>query len=684
MKAKLLYVILVNLISLFACLAQERSYLLEQLKSSEFQKDSLDYLLAICESFDVSDFRKSDSLKLFSEKSLLLAELLGDEEKILKSKIHLANSYVISDTSYYYSTKREITRLYEKRKRYKDAANVHMNIAKSYAYHLDMDKIRRHCNEVLRLAQKENGDDNHQDLQALALYYIANSYLYSDYFELALEYALKMKDLSLEHRLVKRELMSYELLGKIYRALEGLVLGKNEHANEAEQYLNLYYSKAKEVGLQETIYGSAFELGKFYLDRKDYDKSAHYLKESLEQAVLASNTAYVFNNNSHLGAVYLAKEDPESAEGYINEVLSIAERYKFPAHKRAAHMLLVDFYLLKGNLRSAEIHADSVFFISNTLEGIENLLGAYRKLEKVEKATGNYKKALEYDKVADRLGDSIMNLNTLTSINTMKMKHDLDAKVREIDEVKREKELSESKNSAKIAWLSLALVMLSSFFIAFYYRVKNEKVLQERDQISLQQKFLRSQMNPHFIFNAIGSIQNYLFDQKDLSTALHYMSKFGDLMRQILENTREESIPIASEIRMLEDYLDLQLLRYNDMFTYRIKVDPSIDIDSELIPPLIAQPFVENAIEHGKIALIDNGFVEISFNKSNDQLKVEVSDNGRGKKSMLIENRNKSKKSLASTITKERLKNIAKVSKKKFDMKVDYTDQLTRVHILIP
>ncbi|MFT4567435.1 MAG: sensor histidine kinase YesM [Saprospiraceae bacterium] len=191
--------------------------------------------------------------------------------------------------------------------------------------------------------------------------------------------------------------------------------------------------------------------------------------------------------------------------------------------------------------------------------------------------------------------------------------------------------------------------------IAYLY-MNRRRLTIEQQKDKIEQKSLRSQMNPNFIFNAISSIHNYLYDKNDLKIALTYMSQFGELMRQILENSREEFMPISEEIETLRNYLELQQLRYSNSFGYEFIIDEDIDTHGLMVLPLIAQPFVENSIEHGMIYRIENGIVKIKFSNIKDKLEISIEDNGIGSRSIEVEAKNieQKKKSLRTIIIRER------------------------------
>jgi len=140
-------------------------------------------------------------------------------------------------------------------------------------------------------------------------------------------------------------------------------------------------------------------------------------------------------------------------------------------------------------------------------------------------------------------------------------------------------------------------------------------------------------------------------------------------MRQILEHSREESITVAEEVDMLTNYLQIQQLRFKDRFEYQIEIDPKIEQDEVKIPPLFAQPFVENAIEHGLREKEKDGMVTIRFGLEGNHVKLEVEDNGKGLEAV---SETSSHKSLATIISKERLEILGKKFHQKFILSVDH------------
>ena len=203
-------------------------------------------------------------------------------------------------------------------------------------------------------------------------------------------------------------------------------------------------------------------------------------------------------------------------------------------------------------------------------------------------------------------------------------------------------------------------------FIAEFSQDITEREIASEQINSLRQKVLRSQMNPHFIFNSLNAIQSYML-KKETVKAVNYLSSFAKLIRMILDSSRYDYITLSKEISILQHYLDLQQLRFGDKFTYKLDIDESLDIESLLIPVMLAQPFIENAIEHGLQHLDTKGTVRISFVREQENIVFNVIDNGIGRQaSMKIqENIEHKNHSLSTQIFKERLFTLNKFSGKK-------------------
>lgn len=216
-----------------------------------------------------------------------------------------------------------------------------------------------------------------------------------------------------------------------------------------------------------------------------------------------------------------------------------------------------------------------------------------------------------------------------------------------------------------VVGLMVSLVAFAGLFLVRYFDGLNKSIKLENQIIYLERSALQAQMNPHFIFNSLNSIQNYIAKNDQLK-AMDYLSGFAKLVRRILNASSEKIISIDEEISMLEGYLKLEKLRFKDKFDYKLSIPENLDIHNIGIPPLLIQPFVENAVIHGMKNLTEQGYILVKFIHQPPFLKVIIEDNGVG-----IDRNNKSgHKSKGMSITQKRLAHLNK-SKEELSIRID-------------
>ena len=190
------------------------------------------------------------------------------------------------------------------------------------------------------------------------------------------------------------------------------------------------------------------------------------------------------------------------------------------------------------------------------------------------------------------------------------------------------------KHFTGTVWFILLLILVtSSIFVAaalFFQRQRKMKEMVRHDLTLMEQKLFRLQMNPHFVFNALLAIQGFMY-QNQAREAARYLTSFAKLIRHTLYGSSEEYIPLNQEIEALTYYIELQQLRFNEYFSFKIETDPELIAESVCIPSLMIQPFIENAIEHGLQYRESKGMLDLRFKMSGNDLMVEVEDNGIGR-----------------------------------------------------
>ena len=199
---------------------------------------------------------------------------------------------------------------------------------------------------------------------------------------------------------------------------------------------------------------------------------------------------------------------------------------------------------------------------------------------------------------------------------------------------------------------SFEIICLSTLLLLEFFRRMRYSHSLETQLVKLEKSALQAQMNPHFIFNCLNSIQNYIATNEK-RRAMDYLTQFARLIRSTLDASASRTITLQQELDMLENYLQLEQMRFKDKFDYRIRCDEDLDLDDVEVPPLLIQPFAENAIIHGFKGMDRKGKLSIDFKEVDEELLVIIEDNGIGFKKKETSSNHKS---MAMSITNQRLK----------------------------
>lgn len=297
------------------------------------------------------------------------------------------------------------------------------------------------------------------------------------------------------------------------------------------------------------------------------------------------------------------------------------------------------------------------------------------------KDLNNYKKANE---TLFLLKNQIQQKAELQAKEEMHTMYQLEENKKSIKKLNQSVEITENqleKTESLLIITVLAILIIVAIFTILYYRQKNQKLLQQYEKIVLEQKLLRTQMEPHFIFNTLSTLQS-LIRLQEPKKAIDYLNRFSKLLRSNLELSRQDTISLEDEIEALHNYLSLQQTRLKDSFTYHIQTPNEIEIDAIFIPPMLIQPFVENSILHG-FKGEGKWHIDIKITEliETNQLQIEIIDNGVGINTFT----KKKKKSISGAIAKERLVLLSK----KYNIPTDYhffseKDKGTKVCLKLP
>ena len=561
----------------------------------------------------------------------LISERLFYRAGLARAYANVANTYYLqadyTNALYYYSHALDFTQRIGNKS---GAASIITNMGLIYDAEGKLPEALANFFKALKLAEEAND----KKLIAMCTGNIGDAYLYQEDYPQALIYFQKSFKLYEDIGSKNGQTYNLESIGNVY-------FKKRDYPKALD-----YYKKAlkisEEINDKRSISSALGNIGRVYAADSNYKQAMNYFSSVLKQSEKMGNQAEVAKYVYNIGQVYLDQKKYKDAEKYITKSVKLA---------------------------------DSIDFKNVENEGNERLSELYAK-------TGQWQKAYESYKKYTGSKDSSFNAEKSKQIGKLEAKYEDDKQLTlQRIEAETNKAISntESKKQKVIIFLTGAIAVSITLIALLIFRLwrttRKEKLNVEKQKVAMELKALRAQMNPHFIFNAINSIQHFILNNDSKAAHLH-LSKFSQLIRKVLENSRFESIPLAEEIRMLELYLELESLRFSSKFQYKISVESSIDRENVLISPLIIQPFVENAIWHGLMHLKDKqGEVLIGFEKINGNLKCTINDNGIGRKRSMELKKGTMHESMGLSIAKERLQIVNMLNKAKTSINlIDKTD----------
>ena len=285
----------------------------------------------------------------------------------------------------------------------------------------------------------------------------------------------------------------------------------------------------------------------------------------------------------------------------------------------------------------------------------------YQLQAEIERQKGNHAVAYGWLKKGIALQDSLFSVEKHQQIEELRAKYETDKKEVENQHLwlVNKNHLLVLKRNRYIIIIGLGFVLLLIAFLLLYFKHKQSE--EKMKSVLAEQRLLRTQMNPHFIFNAISAIQNDIL-RKPPRESVKHLSNFASLIRQFLDSSKHDLVDLKAECHFLKNYMEIQQLRYSYKFDYEIEVDEELDVDNTQVPPLLSQVIIENAIEHGLKQLKEKGWVKLKYERQNTLIIITVEDNGIGINSSVKKDIS-DHKSFALEATQMRLKMVHKKEK---------------------
>jgi tetratricopeptide (TPR) repeat protein len=454
-----------------------------------------------------------------------------------------------------------------------------------------------------------------------------------------------------------------------------------------------FVNKAIELFLEVKDYQSLAEcynvLASFY-EEKEY-KTAFYYYNKAESIFTTlnqkGNVANVYVNISYMLLNYdsLVLAEEYARKGLVifkqvNDYLGIATSY--------VNLQMIHYFQHKnadGPNNKKEIQycialLDSGLLAIKNINSPEHLIHIYQNKSELYKDMGNTDSAYFYLQKYDVVKDSIYDVTKQKQIQELRIQYESNKKEQQNTLLQKENELLVAKNESRNFLIIIIIIggaLLVSVLLLVLLRNnsrKKQKVMEfEKSKLEYEQKALRAQMNPHFIFNALNSIQHYILSN-ETQYAYDYLAKFSKLIRQVLVNSEHNTISLKKELELMRLYVDLEQRRFKNRFEYEIKCDDDLLLDDIVIPVMLIQPFVENAIWHGIMNLDETkkGKLLISLDLQDNVLIISVEDNGVGRKKSAQLKTNNEHESVGMLFSQKRLEILKSLND--MDTRVTMTD----------
>jgi tetratricopeptide (TPR) repeat protein len=462
---------------------------------------------------------------------------------------------------------------------------------------------------------------------------------------------------------------------------------------EALGYLKRALQLAREFHDDRAIAIIELNFSKVYLHQSQVTLAFYYVRKAQRSFLQQKDLYHVAQCAHSIGNIATVKGDISLAKTSYDHAISFFKNEKMESELAEVYQDYGQLCLQIGDLSKAKYYLELSVESDNIVHSI-SLIDRYKLLSMLFMKNGDLRKSLKFqnDYIQFLESNSIKRNDSkiaeLTSSNLREERERLiEVQQRRIEKEKKEQEILKLQND-RVLYISLIIIFAIVFsLVILILRMKQVRSRQEQREAELSQTLLRTQMNPHFVFNAMSVIQSYIYENNPEKSS-QFLVNFSRLMRLILENSPKEFIPIELELEILDKYLSTQKMRFENRFSYVLNVSEDLLFNKAIVPPMITQPFIENAIEHGQLHTVQGGEIIVEMNEVNGKLEITISDNGVGRKKSAQTKKIRTHKSMAIDITRERIEILNK--KYKFNGSLTFRDldgqneQGTLVVIVLP
>ena len=582
---------------------------------------------------------------------------------------------------------------------------------------------------ILKTLAHKAAQDKALEVQSYAQNKLGELYRNLSLYDAALKAHMKAKRLAQEAGSVEMEIISLNMIGVVYRRMDFIKPALDYHKKALDIAKSV---KTPSYDLNRSIAVSQNSMGNIYLTLKQYDLAIEQFEKSLilEKEVnnrlgLAINYQNIGYAEEAQGLLELALQNYERSLDYNEQIDSEVGRvicYNSIGQIYIKQKKYTDAKVIISQALKKALELGDQFYISyayinlgwaqsesgmkaeaeaNLLKGLQvsvdyglksSTVDAHKHLSELYKANKDFEKSLYHYEKAVEMEQTIFTERNMQYVSDIIIQYENEAKNNQIQQLASENELVKSKlqRNQVIFWSALfALTIIAGIMIAVN---RNRQLRHEKQILTLEQDMLRSQMNPHFIFNSLNSIKLYIINNEK-ENAVYYLNKFSKFIRKILIASTEKEIPLEDELDTMQLYMNIENIRFSNEIHFQVHVESGINTSIIKVPSLILQPFLENALWHGLSSKKDNKQIELMVYKVNDDfINIAITDNGIGRQASEKINHGRvlKRKSVGIAITKARLANFSKGFTTDYKMEItdlydEYNQPLgTKVVLQIP
>jgi len=529
-------------------------------------------------------------------------------------------------------------------------SDLHLLLAQYHYFTGDL----RSASEEAALALKGSAENSEMVILARTNLFLGDYYRRTGLYQESLEYYANAISIAQKAKLKHIIPVSYLGQANVYSTIDDMKSYRENLKLMIDAATEEYDSSSMESGYHRL--GTSFLGDTSTSAVRDFRMGDSLLRKSLAISTRKKDTSFISLSNANLGwNFYLQKMYDSSITCYERSL-----KYSLPGrlYSIAANSLgnLGTIYRDLGhNERSLQFYKKGIQAAMKDNDLYE-LWWIHRDMSEMYLKSGDTSGAFRNYVLFKKYSDAYNKGVTSQGLADARLRYEADTHNKEVELLSLR-----LKNNRLLNYGFAGLIVLLSFIGLMIFResrLKNKRRISEMNRkiSEITQANLRQQMNPHFIFNTLNSIQYYMYQHDKISTN-NYLTKFSSLMRKVLDNSQHTSVPLSDELSALNLYLELEAIRFRDKFDYRIKIDEDIDPLMYKVPTMLIQPYVENSIIHGLIPKEGKGTVSIDLKLQNNSILCTIEDNGIGRDASREKNkaREGNHNSLGTRITESRL-----------------------------